>query len=271
MESFYNKKRGCLSDMPNFAANISMMFNEYEFLDRFSAAAAAGFRAVEFLFPYEYSAEEIKTRLDKFELKQVLFNTYPGDWEKNERGLASIPGREGEFEQAVDLALDYAEVLENQHIHAMSGLVKNRSDFQKHRTTLVENLKRAAPVAAARGKSLIIEPINTRDIPGYFLNYQNQARRIIEDVAAENVKLQFDLYHCQIMEGDLAEHLKEFLDITVHMQIAGTPGRHEPNIGEINYKYLFQLMDQLGYDGWVGCEYRPKGETVAGLGWMQDM
>ena len=255
--------------MPNFAANLSMMFDEHDFLDRFSAAADAGFKGVEFLFPYDYMAEEIKSKLDESNLKQVLFNTHPGDWEKNERGLASIPGRENEFEKAVEQALEYAKVLGNEHIHAMSGLVPDGNDPQIHRETLISNLKRAAPVASKHGKTLIIEPINTRDIPGYFLNYQEQARSIIDEVGADNVRLQFDLYHCQIMEGDLAVHMRDMIDITAHMQIAGTPGRNEPNIGEINYPYLFELMDHLEYNGWVGCEYRPKARTEDGLDWLR--
>jgi hydroxypyruvate isomerase len=255
--------------MPNFAANISMMFTEHDFLDRIGAAAKAGFKGVEFLFPYDFPAEEIKARLDAHNMAQALFNTYPGSWDGNERGLAAVPGREADFEAAIEQALGYASVLGNSCIHAMSGLVPEGASRDAHRATIISNLKRAAPVAAAQGKTLIIEPINTRDIPGYFLNYQAQARSIIDDVGADNVRLQFDLYHCQIMEGDLAVHMRDYMDIIAHMQIAGTPGRHEPDVGEVNYPFLFDLMDELGYDGWVGCEYRPKGETVAGLGWFE--
>ena len=255
--------------MPKFAANLSMMFTEFDFLDRFAAAAAAGFNGVEFLFPYDYPAAQIKSRLDENGLTQALFNTRPGDWATGERGLAAVPGREAEFESAIEESLSYAALLGNSCIHAMSGLVPDGHDRKSCRATLVSNLKRAAPVAAAQGRTLIIEPINTRDIPGYFLNYQAQARSIIEEVGAGNVRLQFDLYHCQIMEGDLAVHMRDYFDLIAHMQIAGTPGRHEPDIGEVHYPFLFDLMDQLGYAGWVGCEYRPRGETVAGLGWMQ--
>lgn len=256
--------------MPNFAANISMMFNEYDFLDRFAAASKSGFKAVEFLFPYDYEPTVLKEKLIDSNLDLALFNTSPGDWEKNERGLGSIPGREDDFEKAVERALEYADVLGNTHIHAMSGIVPDQGNPKNHRKTLIENLKRAAPVAEKHGKVLIIEPINTRDIPGYFLNYQSQARSIIEDVGYDNVKLQFDLYHCQIMEGDLAIHMENLIDICAHMQIAGTPGRHEPSVGEVNYPYLFQLMDKLGYTGWVGCEYRPKGSTEEGLSWLHE-
>ena len=254
--------------MPKFAANISMMFTERDFLERFAAAAAAGFTAVEYLFPYDWPAIDLKAKLDENGLTQALFNTFPGDWENGERGFAAVPGKEAEFEMAVDQALDYAEILGNSCIHAMSGLVTDDAHRPAHRETMVANLTRAAPVAAARGKTLIIEPINTRDIPGYFLNYQAQARSIIEEVGADNIRLQFDLYHCQIMEGDLAIHMREYFDLISHMQIAGTPGRHEPNVGEVNYPFLFDLMDELGYSGWVGCEYRPAGDTLAGLGWF---
>ncbi len=256
--------------MPKFAANISMMFTEHVFLDRFEAAARAGFAGVEFLFPYEWAADDLADRLRANRLEQALFNTWPGDWETGQRGLAAVPGREEEFERAVIQALDYADELGNSCIHAMSGLVPDGGDRNAHRATLVANLRRTAPLAAARGKTLIIEPINTRDIPGYFLNYQAQARGIIEEVGADNVRLQFDLYHCQIMEGDLAVHMRDYIDIIAHMQIAGTPGRHEPDTGEVNYTFLFEEMDRLGYDGWVGCEYRPRGETVAGLGWFRE-
>lgn len=255
--------------MPKFAANISMMFTEHAFTDRFSAAAQAGFAGVEFLFPYDWPAQDLAACLRENDLTQALFNTWPGKWDEGERGLAAVPGREADFERAVGLALDYADVLGNTCIHAMSGLVPDGGDRGAHRATLVSNLKRAAPVAAARGKTLIIEPINTRDIPGYFLNYQAQARSIIEEVGAANVRLQFDLYHCQIMEGDLAIHMRDSMDIIAHIQIAGTPGRHEPDVGEVNYAFLFDEMDRLGYDGWVGCEYRPRNETVAGLGWFR--
>ncbi len=266
---FSQLKKGIIKIMPNFAANISMMFQEYDFLDRFSEAAKSGFKAIEFLFPYDFQPTKLKDLLDENELVQALFNTYPGDWNKKERGLASVPGREADFEAAVEQALRYANVLGNDLIHAMSGLIVKDGSPKIHRETLVSNLKRAAPVAAAEGKTLIIEPINNRDIPGYFLNYQKQARSVIDEVGFDNVRLQFDLYHCQIMEGDLAVHLRENIDVIAHMQIAGNPGRHEPDVGEVNYPYLFEIIDQLGYEGWVGCEYRPQSNTVDGLGWLQ--
>lgn len=255
--------------MPKFAANLSMMFQEHDFLDRFDAAADAGFKAVEFLFPYDFTAEEIKSRLDKNHLDQALFNLPPGDWDKGEKGLAALPGREAEFKQALSKALEYSEVLGNKHLHVMSGIPSDEMGYNDCRLTLIENLKWAAPLAAEKGKCLLLEPINNIDIPGYFLNFQGQARGIISMVGADNLRLQFDLYHVQIMEGNIAVNLRNFMDIIAHMQIAGVPGRHEPNVGEINYPFLFDLIDELGYDGWIGCEYVPKDGTMAGLGWME--
>jgi hydroxypyruvate isomerase len=256
--------------MPRLAANLSMMFQELPFLDRFKAAADAGFRGVEFLFPYDFPAETIRSKLDESGLEQALFNLPPGDWDKGERGLAAMPGREEDFSDALAKALDYAEALDCPRLHVMSGIVPEGTSQEACTETLIGNLRRAAPLAAERGKTLIIEPINTRDIPGYFLNYQKQALSILDAVGAPNVRLQFDLYHCQIMEGDLAIHMREQLGVIEHIQIAGVPGRHEPDVGEINYPYLFALMDGLGYQGWVGCEYKPRGETVAGLGWSKE-
>lgn len=256
--------------MPKLAANLSMMFQEHAFLDRFQAAADAGFKGVEFLFPYDFPAETINTHLKEAGLEQTLFNLPPGDWEAGERGFAAIPGREDTFGAALEKALDYAVTLDCPRLHVMSGLVPDGVSREACTETLIANLRQAAPIAAARGKTLIIEPINNIDIPGYFLNYQAQARSILKAVGADNVRLQFDLYHCQIMEGNLAVHLQDYLDLIEHIQIAGVPGRHEPDIGEINYRYLFDLMDELGYDGWVGCEYRPEAGTVDGLGWKKE-
>ncbi|WP_420562797.1 2-oxo-tetronate isomerase [Thalassobaculum sp.] len=255
--------------MVKFAANLSMMFNEVDFLDRFDAAQMAGFDGVEFLFPYEHEAVEIRAKLEAAGLTQALFNLPPGDWTKGERGLGAMPGREEEFDAAIDKALAYAEVIGNELLHVMSGIMTDGMTPEACTDTLVSNLKRAAPKAAAKGKTLIIEPINTRDIPGYFLNYQEQARTIIEAVGADNVGLQFDFYHCQIMQGDTAKTFEKHLDIIRHVQIAGVPERHEPDIGEVNYPYLFETMDRLGYTGWVGCEYRPKAGTIEGLGWFK--
>lgn len=255
--------------MPNFAANLSMMFTEHDFLDRFEAASKAGFKAVEFLFPYDFTPEEISGKLKANGLSQALFNLPPGDWAAGDRGFAAVPGKEAVFEAALEKALDYAEVIGNERIHVMSGVMPGGADKAACHGTLIANLKRAAPIAAARGKTLIIEPINPRDIPRYALNSQWEGRRVVETVGAPNVGLQFDFYHCQIVDGDLAKTFEAMLDITRHVQIAGVPDRHEPDIGEINYPYLFDLIDASGYTGWVGCEYRPKAGTLEGLGWIK--
>lgn len=255
--------------MPKFAANLSMMFNEVDFLDRFEAASKAGFKAVEFLFPYDHPAEDIAAKLKASGLEQALFNLPPGDWAAGDRGFAAIPGKEAVFEAALEKALDYAEVIGNELIHVMSGVMPAGTDKTACHGTLIANLKRAAPIAAARGKTLIVEPINPRDIPRYALNSQFEGRAVVEAVGADNVGLQFDFYHCQIVDGDLAKTFEAMRDITRHVQIAGVPERHEPDIGEINYPYLFDLIDASGYDGWVGCEYRPKSGTLDGLGWIK--
>jgi hydroxypyruvate isomerase len=255
--------------MPKFAANLSMMYQEHAFLDRFAAAAKDGFKGVEFLFPYENPAAEIRARLDAHGLTQALFNGPPGNWEAGERGLASLPGREDEFRRGVATALEYARVLGNQRVHLMAGLIRPGEDRALHRATYVRNLEHAAREAAAAGVTVVIEPINTRDIPGFFLNRQDEAHTICAEVGAANLKVQMDFYHCQIVEGDLAMKLRKYIAGVGHIQIAGVPERHEPDMGEINYPYLFRLMDELGYTGWVGCEYRPKGGTSAGLGWMK--
>jgi hydroxypyruvate isomerase len=255
--------------MPRFAANLSMMFTEVAFLDRFEAAAQAGFKAVEFLFPYDHPANEIAARLKRHGLTQALFNMPPGDWAANERGIAALPGREAEFEQSVETAIGYAQALGCDRLHCMAGLVPAGADRAAARRSYLRNLRHAAARLAEVGLTLLIEPINTRDIPGYFLNRPSEARAIIDEVGAANLKLQFDLYHCQIMVGDLATQTRAYADITGHIQIAGVPERHEPDVGEINYPYLFDVIDQTGYDGWIGCEYRPRGGTVEGLGWAR--
>jgi 2-dehydrotetronate isomerase len=255
--------------MPKFAANLSMMFNEVPFLDRFAAAARAGFRAVEFLFPYDFSPDEVAARLKENALQNVLFNMPPGNWSAGERGLTSLPGREAEFAAGVETSLAYADALGTPAIHAMAGLIPSGADRAKYRATYVNNLRLAAEKVAKHQKTLLIEPINTRDIPGYFLNTQAEAHAIREEIGAENLKVQMDLYHAQIVEGDLAMKLRHYFPHIGHIQVAGVPERNEPNTGEVNYAYLFRLLDDLGYQGWVGCEYRPANGTANGLGWFK--
>ncbi len=256
--------------MPKFAANLSMMFQEIpNFLDRFDAAAKAGFKGVEFLFPYDHKPEEIAERLEKNRLFLALFNTVPGNWAGGERGLAALPGREAEFRAGVETAIRYAKAAKCPLVHTMAGLWPDGQDKAPGERVYIENLRWAADRLAPEGLTAIIEPINTRDIPGYFLNYTGQACRIIDAVGRPNLRLQFDLYHVQIMEGDLAPKIRALAGRYPHVQIAGTPGRHEPDVGEIHYPYLFDLFDEIGYQGWIGCEYRPKGETLAGLGWAR--
>lgn len=255
--------------MPKFAANLTLLFNEAPFIERFGAAAKAGFKAVEFLFPYDHDAQAIAAQLKTHGLENVLFNMPPGDFAAGERGLACVPGREAEFRDGVANALAYAQILATPRLHVMAGLLPDAADRARYRATYVDNLKYAAAEAAKQNIMVLIEPINTRDIPGYFLNTQADAHAIRDEVGAPNLKVQMDFYHVQIVEGDIAMKLQRYLPHVGHIQIAGVPGRNEPDTGEINYGYLLRLLDELGYDGWVGCEYRPAGKTVDGLGWMK--
>ncbi|MGY2169457.1 2-oxo-tetronate isomerase [Pseudomonas gingeri] len=256
--------------MPRFAANLSMLYPEHDFLERFSAAAADGFEAVEYLFPYDHSPQVLKQRLDDNGLVQVLFNTPPGDWAAGERGTASLPGREQEFREGFSRALEYAAILGNRHLHVMAGLLPAGASRERHHATYLENLAHAAAEAAKVGVTVLLEPINTRDMPGFFLNRQDQAHAVREAIGAANLQVQFDCYHCQIVEGDLATTLRRDLAHIGHIQIAGVPDRHEPDQGEVNYPWLFELLDRQGYSGWIGCEYRPRGNTSAGLQWLRD-
>ncbi|MEE3093580.1 MAG: 2-oxo-tetronate isomerase [Pseudomonadota bacterium] len=253
--------------MPNFAANLSMMYGEVNFSERFAAAARDGFKGVEFLFPYEWHAADVAEWREAAGVKQALFNAPPGDWESGERGLGALPGRETEFKDTIGKALEYAAALDCPRIHVMAGLrpedVAEETLYETYRI----NLTYAANEAAKQDRNVIIEPINTRDVPGYFLNRQADAHRLVESVGLPNLRVQMDLYHVQIVEGDVAMKVREFIGKVDHFQIAGVPERHEPDIGEMNYPYLFDLIDELGFEGWVGCEYRPQGETSAGLGW----
>ena len=274
--------------MPKFAANLSMLYNELSFLDRFEAAARDGFLGVECLFPYAWPAQEMAARLQGNGLRQVLLNAPPGGtdaassvaaWDSALRGTACVLGREAEFRQGVEMALAYAETLDCPRIHLMAGLVPTGVERDAVRATYVTNLRWAAAQAAQAGRGVLIEPINARDMPRYFLNRQDHAHEIVAEVGAPNLQVQMDLYHCQIVEGDVATKLRQYLPTgrVGHIQIAGVPERHEPDSGELNDRYLLGVLDtvaaQCGWDGWVGCEYRPRrgavpGGTSDGLGWM---
>ena len=274
--------------MPKFAANLSMLYNELPFLDRFEAAARDGFLGVECLFPYAWPAQEMAARLQGNGLRQVLLNAPPGGtdaassvaaWDSALRGTACVLGREAEFRQGVEMALAYAETLDCPRIHLMAGLVPTGVERDAVRATYVTNLRWAAAQAAQAGRGVLIEPINARDMPRYFLNRQDHAHEIVAEVGAPNLQVQMDLYHCQIVEGDVATKLRQYLPTgrVGHIQIAGVPERHEPDSGELNDRYLLGVLDtvaaQCGWDGWVGCEYRPRrgavpGGTSDGLGWM---
>ena len=255
--------------MPKFAANLSMMYLEFQFCDRFSAAANDGFKGVEVLFPYQWPSSEIAQWSEAAGVTQVLINSPPGNWNENERGLAALPGRETEFQDGIGMALEYAKALDCPRIHVMAGLrLENVSDRLLYDTYEL-NLHFAALEAAKQGCNIIIEPINTRDVPGYFLNRQADAHSIIETLNLPNLRLQMDLYHLQIAEGDLIMKIRQYINIIDHFQIAGVPGRHEPNIGEVNFECLYDLIDGLDFKGWIGCEYRPIKGTSSGLVWAE--
>jgi hydroxypyruvate isomerase len=254
--------------MPKFAANLTMLFNEVPFLDRFEAAARAGFTGVEYLFPYDFDKRELKARLVRHGLTQVLHNLPAGNWGAGERGIACHPDRVQEFADGVDRAIDYARTLGCTQVNCLAGVVPSGVSQADAHATFVRNLRSAAPRLEAAGVRLLIEPINTRDIPGFFLTHTNQALGIIDE-AGGAVQLQYDVYHMQIMEGDLAKTIERHLPRIAHMQIADPPARNEPGTGEINYRFLLNWIDRLGYKGWIGLEYKPAGRTEDGLGWMK--
>ncbi|MEZ9232900.1 hydroxypyruvate isomerase [Vibrio amylolyticus] len=254
--------------MPKFAANLSMLFNEVDFLDRFKAASDAGFQGVEYLFPYDFSAQEIKQKLDTYHLEQVLFNLPAGDWAAGDRGIAVDPSRVAEFQSGVAQAIEYAKVLGCTQINCLAGIVPEGVTEQDAHSVLVINLRYAAEALKAQGISMVIEAINTRDIPGFFINNTEQAKAIIKDVGSDNLSLQYDIYHMQIMEGDLAPTMTNNIGQIGHVQLADNPGRNEPGTGEINYPFVLAHLDSLGYTGWVGCEYKPKTTTTDGLDWL---
>ncbi len=266
--------------MPRFAANLSLLYPELPFLDRFEAAARDGFEGVEYLFPYEHPAEALAARLRAHGLQQVLFNAPPGDFAAGERGLACLPGRQDEFRSGIARALRYAKVLDCPRVHVMAGLVPQGATKDDLRAAYVDNLRWAARQAQPHGVQLLIEPINTRDIPGFFLNRQDEAHALLAEIGESNVKVQMDLYHCQIVEGDLAMKIRQYLPTgrVGHFQIAGVPQRNEPDTGEIDHPFLFRVIDEVaaasGWEGWIGCEYRPArgavpGGTSEGLGWLR--
>jgi len=259
--------------MPRFAANLTMMYQEHNFLDRFAAAASDGFKFVEYLFPYDYPAATIAGKLKENGLRQVLFNSPPGDWKSGDRGITAIPGREQEFRDGFLRALEYAHALDCSRIHSMAGLAPAGADRGQFRAVYTSNLAWAAEKARAASVDLLIEPIAQRNIPGFFLNRQDEAHTIVDGVGASNLKILMDLFHCQVEEGDLAFKIRNYLadpkqTRVGHFQIAGVPERHEPDIGEVNYGYLFDLVDQLGYQGYIGCEYIPTTTASAGLAWF---
>lgn len=254
--------------MAKFAANLSMLFTELEFEDRFEAAAKAGFQGVEYLFPYALEAKQIKAKLDENQLTQVLFNLPAGDWEAGERGIAVDPNRIEEFQAGVAKAIEYAKALGNTQINCLAGIVPQGVSEHDAHATFIINLRYAAEALKQQGIRLVIEAINTRDIPGFFLTTTEQAKSVINEVGSDNLFIQYDIYHMQIMEGDLAPTLSANIHQIAHVQLADNPGRHEPGTGEINYPFLLNHIDELGYDGWIGCEYKPQATTSEGLDWI---
>jgi len=254
--------------MPRFAANLTMLFNELPFLDRFEAARDAGFKGVEYLFPYGFEKEALAERLQQFGLTQVLHNLPAGDWDKGERGIAVLPGREAEFREGVARAIEYARALNCRQVNCLVGIAPAGVDAGTLRRTVVENLRYAATQLKQAGIRLLIEPINTYDIPGFYLTTTKQALDLIESVGADNLFVQYDVYHAQRMEGELAKTVERHLTSIAHIQVADNPGRNEPGTGEINYRWLFAHLDRIGYDGWIGCEYKPATDTRAGLDWI---
>jgi hydroxypyruvate isomerase len=254
--------------MPKFAANLSMLFTELNFLERFEAAARNGFTAVEYLFPYGYPKDQLEEALLKHNLKQALYNLPAGNWEGGERGIACHPDRTGEFRESVERAIEYAAALDCKQINCLSGIKPPDVSPSRARGTFVSNLTHAAPRLTAHGIKLLIEPINTYDIPGFFLKTTADALAILDEVGEPNLFLQYDAYHMQMMEGNLANTIAKNLHRIAHIQIADVPGRHEPGTGEINYRFLFRRIDQIGYTGWIGCEYKPLTTTEKGLAWM---
>lgn len=257
--------------MPQFAANLTMLFTEVPFMERFQKAADSGFKAVEFLFPYAFSADEIKNKLEENHLKLVLHNLPAGDWDAGERGIACLPDRVDEFRSGVAKAIVYAKILGVPQLNCLAGKVPVGADLKNYHETFVSNLRHAATELKKANLRLLIEPINHFDIPGFFLTKTAQAIHILDEVGADNAFVQYDIYHAQRMEGELCKTIEDNLSRIAHIQLADNPGRNEPGTGEINYINLFKFLDRIGYQGWIGCEYKPTSETVAGLGWIKEL
>ncbi len=255
--------------MPKLSANLSMLFTEVDFPDRFERAANAGFKAVEYLFPYSWEADRLGEQLDRYDLQQVLFNLPAGNWEAGERGIASLPDRVSEFQDGVGLAIQYAKRLKCPRVNCLAGLIPAGIPESNVRETLVENLRFAADALSRENIRLLIEALNTRDVPGFCLTRTSEVAQLIEEVNHSNVQFQYDIYHMQIMEGDLTHTIRENLGIIGHIQLADNPGRNEPGTGEIHFSNLLRLIDEAGYTGWVGCEYKPSGKTEDSLGWAK--
>ena len=255
--------------MPKFAANLTMMFNEVPFLDRFEAAAKAGFKYVEYLWPYEYPAEELKAKLDQYGLKQVLFNSLPGDIAAGEWGVSAIPGREEESHQHIDLALEYALVLQCPTVLIMGGVVPPGQSRAKYKQTFIDNLRYASEKFKPHGINIVLEALSPQVKENYLMKTQDDALEIIELVNRDNVFLQLDYYHAQNVEGNLSRLTDRVKNVLYHVQIASVPDRHEPDEGEISYPFIFNKLDEIGYEGYVGCEYKPRGDTAEGLAWFE--
>ena len=257
--------------MPQFAANLTMLFNELPFMDRFEKAAQSGFQVVEFLFPYAFSADDIKQKLDQNNLQLVLHNLPAGDWDAGERGIACLPDRVAEFQFGVAEAIEYAKELGVKQLNCLAGKIPAGADMDVLKKTFLSNLRYAAAVLKKENIKLLVEPINTFDIPGFYLSKTQQAVDILNEVGSDNLFIQYDIYHAQRMEGELCNTLEANLSKIAHIQLADNPGRNEPGTGEINYQHLFKFIDQIGYTGWIGCEYKPASNTEAGLGWIKTL
>jgi len=255
--------------MPKFSANLTMLFNEADFLDRFDLAARAGFKGVEFLFPYKWKKEEIAEKLDRNKLKMVLFDLPAGNWEAGERGVACLPGRESEFQEGVGLAIEYAKALKCSQLTCIVGITPKGVPPEKARQTLVANLRFAATALEKEKICPLIEALNSQDVPGFYAVHTRDSLKLLEEVNHPNLRLQYDIYHMQVMEGNLTRTIRDNLKYIAHMQLADNPGRHEPGTGEINFPNLLRFIDEAGYTGWIGCEYKPVGVTEEGLKWLK--